>query len=290
MILVTGCSGTVGRAVLEEVRKTAKPFKAMYRSETEARKNPGKGTTVIADFSDKDSLRRALVEVDSVFLVCSPIPELVELESNAINACRESGVRHVALNSALGAEDYPKSFPSWHRQVEDRLRASGLGYTIFRPNSFMQNILAYSAPSIRAKSAFYSAMGTARTSYLDVRDIAAVVGKVLTSPGEHATKTYELNGPEAITNAELAERISRVAGRPVQYVDIPEEAQRKAMQDSGMPTWQITALLDLQRYYTGGKGGEVTNVLPELLGRSPKTLNEFLEEFKDSFHSLAASV
>ena len=290
MILVTGCSGTVGRAVLDDVRKSGQPFKAMYRSEPEAHKNPEGGTTVVADFADKDSLRRALVDVDTAFLVCSPVPQLVELESNVINACREGGVRHVVLNSALGAQDFPKSFPSWHRQVEDRLRASGLRYTIFRPNSFMQNILAYSAPSIRTKNAFYSAMGTARTSYLDVRDIAAVVGKALTSPSESADEIYELNGPEAVTNAELAERISRVAGRPVQYVEIPEEAQRKAMQDSGMPAWQITALLDLQRYYTAGKGGEVTNVLPQLLGRSPKTLNGFFEEFKDSFRSLAASV
>jgi uncharacterized protein YbjT (DUF2867 family) len=290
VILVTGASGTVGRAVLDEVRQTGKPFKAMFRNEGEAPKERAGVTTVIADFADKNGLRRALVGVDSVFLVCSPVPQLVELESNVIEACRESGVRHVVLNSALGAEDYPKSFPSWHRKVEDGLRASGLGYTIFRPNSFMQNILAYSAPTIRAKGAFYSAMGAARTSYLDVRDIAAVVVKALTSPTQHTGEIYELNGPESITNAELAERISRVAGRPVEYVNISEDAQRKNMQDAGMPEWQITALLDLQRYYTAGKGGEVTNVLPELLGRAPKRLNAFLEEFKDSFRSLAAGV
>jgi uncharacterized protein YbjT (DUF2867 family) len=188
----------------------------------------------------------------------------------------------------MGAGDYPKSFPSWHRKVEDKLKTSGLAYTIFRPNSFLQNILTYSAPSIRTQSAFYAAMGTARTSFLDVRDIAAVVAKVLASPAEHAGKIYELNGPEAVTNAELAERISRVAGRTVQFVDIPETAQRKAMQDQAIPEWQITALLDLQRYYTGGQGGEVTDVLPKLLGRPPKTLNEFLEEFKASFRSAAA--
>ena len=290
MILVTGSSGTLGRAVLDEVRKIGEPFKAMYRSDGEASKDLGRGATVIADFADKASLKQALVDVDAVFLVCSPVPQLVELEGNVIDACREGGVRYVALNSALGAGDYPKSFPSWHRQVEDKAKASGLSYTVFRPNSFMQNILAYNAPSIRAKGAFYSAMGKARTSYLDVRDIAAVVVKALASPGEHQGKIYELNGPEAVTNAELAERISRVAGRPVEYVYIPEDAQRKSMLDLGMPEWQVTALLDLQRYYTAGGGGEVTTVLPKLLGRPPKTLDAFLEEFKDNFRTLAAGV
>lgn len=287
MILVTGASGSVGGAVAAELKKHGTAFKAMYRNEEDAGKKEAGVTPVTADFSDKESLVRAAAGVDTLFLVCSPIPQLVEFESNAIDAAVETGVKHIVLNSALGAEDYPISFPSWHRKVEEKLKSSGLGYTIFRPNGFMQNILAYNAPSIRSQSAFYAAMGDARTSFLDVRDIAAAVVKALVLPGEHAGNTYELNGPEAVTNAELAERISRVAGRTVQYVDIPESAQRDSMLGLGMPAWQVEAILDLQRYYTGGQGGEVTDVLRKLLGRPPQTLDPFLEEFKDSFRSEA---
>jgi hypothetical protein len=74
----------------------------------------------------------------------------------------------------------------------------------------------------------------------------------------------------------------------VQFVDIPEAAQRKAMLEMGMPEWQVTALLELQQYYTGGKGGEVTDVLPKLLGRAPVALDQFLSEFKDCFREQAA--
>ena len=133
--------------------------------------------------------------MDTLFLVCSPIRELVDLESNVLDVAVECGVRHVVLNSALGAGDYPKSFPSWHRAVEDKLKASGMGYTIVRPNSFHQNILAYLAPSIRSRGAFYSSTGYARYSWLDVRDIAAVITKALVLPGDHAGRTYELSGP-----------------------------------------------------------------------------------------------
>jgi uncharacterized protein YbjT (DUF2867 family) len=288
MILITGASGMAGGAVLNEARKTKPPVKAMYRNAEDARKAPAGVTSVIADFADKGSLRRVLEGVETVFLVCSPIPQLVELESNAIDACKESGVRHVVLNSAMGAGDYRKSFPSWHRKVEEKLQASGLKYTILRPNGFMQNIVTYNAPSIRAQGAFYAAMGNAKTSVIDVRDIAVVAAKALTEPGAHAGKTYELNGPEALGNAEVAAKISRVAGRPVQYVDIPEEAQRKAMLDAGMPEWQVTALLELQQYYVSGKCAVVTDVLPKLLGRAPITLDQFLDEFKDSFRGQAA--
>jgi uncharacterized protein YbjT (DUF2867 family) len=288
MILITGASGSVGRSVLEEVRKMGKPFKAMYRDEADGKKAPAGTATVVADFADKNNLKQALQGVDTVFLVCSPIPQLVELESNVIEACKENGVRHVVLNSALGAGDYGKSFPSWHRKVEDKLKASGLQYTILRPNGFMQNIVTYNAPSIRAQGAFYAAMGNAKTSLIDVRDIAAVIAKILAAPAAHAGKTYELNGPEALSNAEVAEKISRATGRPVQFVDIPEETQRKSMLDLGMPEWQVTALLELQQYYKAGKAADVTDVLPKLLGRAPTTLDQFLSEFKDSFRSQAA--
>jgi hypothetical protein len=74
----------------------------------------------------------------------------------------------------------------------------------------------------------------------------------------------------------------------VQYVDIPDEAQRKAMLEIGMPEWQVTALLELQEYYRSGKCAEVTEVLPRLLGRAPKTLDQFLAENKESFRRQAA--
>jgi uncharacterized protein YbjT (DUF2867 family)/predicted SnoaL-like aldol condensation-catalyzing enzyme len=271
MILVTGASGTVGGAVAAELRKTGKPFKAMVRSAGEL------PDAVVADFADRESMKRALAGIDTVFLVCSPIPALVELESNAIDACRDAGVKHIVLNSALGAADYTKSFPLWHRKVEETLQASGLAWTILRPNSFMQNITAYLAPSIRSQGAFYAACGNAKYSFIDVRDVGAVAAKILANPEAHTAKTYELNGPEALTYAELGARI------PAQYVDIPEEAQRSAMLGMGMPEWQVTALLDLQQYYVNGQGGELDDVLEALLGRPPRTLNQFLAESKASF-------
>jgi uncharacterized protein YbjT (DUF2867 family) len=288
MILITGASGTVGRAVLDEVRKAGKPFKAMYRNAEDARKAPPGVPTVLADFADAKSLKQALQGVDTVFLVCSPIPQLVELEGNMIDACKETGVRHIVLNSALGAGDYPKSFPSWHRKVEDKLEASGVAYAILRPNGFLQNIVAYHAPSIRAQGAFYASMGNAKTSSIDVRDVALVAAKALSAPAEHAGKTYELNGPEALSNDEIAARISHLTGQTVRYVDIPEEAQRKSMLDLGMPEWQVTALLELQQYYVTGKCGAVTDVLPNLLARPPITLDQYLNEFRDSFRGQAA--
>src|SRR5438067_1719375 len=107
-ILITGASGTAGGAVLESAIASGARPRAMYRSREDSGNAPEGATPVIADFADKTSLRNALKGVEFVYLVCGPVPQLVELESNMIDASKEAGVRHVVLNSALGAGDFPK--------------------------------------------------------------------------------------------------------------------------------------------------------------------------------------
>jgi len=288
MILITGASGNAGGAVLREVLKNGSGVRAMYHSKEDCAKVPQGATAVIADFADQQSLSRALEGVDTVYLVCSPVRELVELESNMIDACRESGVKHIVLNSALGAGDFAKSVPSWHRKVEDKLKRSGMDFTILRPNGFMQNLIAYFASSIRAEGAFYQSTGSAKVSHIDVRDIAVAAAKILSSPAHHSRKIYELNGPEALSYAEIAEKISKATGRKVKYVDIPPDAQRKALLDMGMPDFLVTALLELQEYYASGKASTVDGTLESLIHRVPTTMDEFLKEFADQFREQAA--
>src|SRR5258708_22015422 len=157
MILITGASGSVGKAVLREASRKESKFRATFRSKEEAAKAPSGCEAVLADYSDRQSLRKAMDGVTSVFVVCSPIPQLVELESNVLDACKESVVKHVVLHSALGAGDYGKSFSSWHRKGEDKLKTTGLSYTILRPNGFLRNIVAYNSLSICAHGSFYAA-------------------------------------------------------------------------------------------------------------------------------------
>jgi len=268
--------------VLRQLIAAKQPVRAMYRSQAEAAKAPKGVETAVADFADLASLDKALEGIEKVYLVCAPIPELVKLESNAIEASKKKKIKYLVLNSALGAGTFNASFPRWHRQVEQTLEKSGIAYSIVRPNSFMQNIVNFYAPTIRSEGRFYAAIQDARNSFIDVRDIAAVIVKLLTTPG-HESKTYELNGPEAVTYSELAARISKISGRPVQYVDLPPAELGKGMLASGMPQWMVDALLELQRFYTEGRGGEVDEVVKKTIGREPIHLDQFLRENVEAF-------
>ena len=282
MILVTGASGNVGGEVLRQLIAARQPVRAMYRSQEEAEKAPKGVETVIADFADKASLERALEGIEKVYLVCAPIPDLVKLEANAIEASKKKKIKHLVLNSALGAGTFDASFPRWHRQSEQTLEKSGIPFSIVRPNSFMQNITNFYAPTIRSEGRFYASMQNARNSFIDVRDIAAVIVRLLTTPG-HEGKIYELNGPEAVSYSELAARISKASGRPVQYVDLPLAELGKGMLATGMPQWMVDALLDLQRYYNEGGGGDVDDTVKKTIGREPIHLDQFLRDNVEAF-------
>src|SRR5258708_16361195 len=114
MILNTGASGNVGRAVLAEVARSGQKHRAMYRSKGEAAKTPAGTETVIADFSDKASLAAALSGVESVYLVCSPIPDLAQLAGNAIEDSDAAGGHQIQLNSALPRRHYRPPLPRLH--------------------------------------------------------------------------------------------------------------------------------------------------------------------------------
>ena len=123
--------------MLNAVVRTGQPHRAMYRAKEDAAKAPsGTEKWSLPDFADKASLAAALRGVDSVYLVCSPIPDLPQLEGNMIHARQSAGVRRIVLNSALGAGDYPKSFPRLAPQGGRQTDSHEAGLLHFAPKQY----------------------------------------------------------------------------------------------------------------------------------------------------------
>ncbi len=135
-------------------------------------------------------------------------------------------------------------FSSRHRDSEENIEASGLPYTFLRPNGFMQNLVNYDAGTIRSQNVFCGCQGNGAVSMVDIRDVAAAAVIVLAATG-HEGKSYALTGGEALTNQRVAEKISRVAGRKISYVDLPAAELKKGILSAGTPEWSADALIDL---------------------------------------------
>src|SRR5262249_50937076 len=150
-----------------------------------------------------------------------------------VDAALRAGVKHIVkLSQYHASSDSPVRFLRYHAAVEQKVRDSGLAYTFLRPNLFMQSLLAFREP-IMMQGAFYAAVGNAKVSIVDVRDIASTAVAALTEDG-HEGKIYDITGPESLSHYEMAERLSSAIGRPVQFVDVPPESMREMLINVGL--------------------------------------------------------
>lgn len=281
MILVTGATGNVGGAVLEQLVDAGQPVRALVRDPARLRELGGNIAVVKGDLSKPETLDAAFAGVDRAFLVCVG-GDLPKLAGNAADAATRAGVKHIVLLSSSSVARAPDvQIARWHLEAGARVKASGVAWTMLRPGGFASNTLRWAA-SIKAQGAVFQPLGDAKARPIDERDIAAVAVKALTSPG-HEGKEYELTGPEALTAAEQVAKISAAIGRPLRYVDVSEDAAREGMAKAGLPEVFIRALLEAFALIRSGKGEEPSSAIEQLLGRRGRTFDEWLERHVKTF-------
>ncbi len=287
-IVVTGVTGTVGGEVARALLAEGVPFRAMVRDRAKAGDLSRAGVEVVdGAYEDPEGLVTAFAGMNCLFLVSPLVPQLEDFEGNAVQAAARAGVRHVVKLSTAGvAQDVadgatvPRQYPL-HRRSEERLERSGLVFTHLRPGPFMQNTLNF-APSIAAEALFRGAWGDGRMGYVDVRDVAKVAVAVLRGD-DHGGKVYELTGPEALSAADVAHRLSAAIGREVRYVDVPSEGIRHAMLSRGMPKWFVEAMVEVMEHTRDHAAGRVTQAVSELTGHPARSYDDFAREFSFRF-------
>jgi uncharacterized protein YbjT (DUF2867 family) len=222
MILVTGVTGTVGRELCRLLLEANLPFRAMCRSDEQVQKLAERGVQAVrGSFDDAESLERAMHGCDRLFLLVPSVPEQATFLRRALDAAAAIGIQHITRVSAADANlDTKVPWARAHAVADHDLRSRAVRWTILKPTGFMQNML-WSAKPI-AHGLFPHLTGDGRVGYIDARDVAAVASRVLTE-NEHDGATYFLTGPEALSAAEIASRISTALERPVASVQLAED-------------------------------------------------------------------
>jgi len=275
MMVITGATGQVGGEVLRRLVQRDVHVRALVRNPAKAQSVRRRGVeTVEGDFARPETLVRALEGADTMFLTCANVPEQVELESDAIEAAVRAGVRRVVKLSVLGAQaGSPVPFRDWHGRIEERLRDSGTDFTILRPNFFMQGLPGL----VGADGNIHAPTGDGRVGWVDVRDVADVAARALTEE-RHEGKTYTITGPESLSLAEVADKLSEAAGREIRHIDVSSEAAREGMVSSGMSEWFAEALLTLFAAIRRGGLDAVTDTVSSVGRVEPRPVATFARE------------
>lgn len=283
MILVTGATGTVGREVVKELAARNAPVRALVRSLEKAAMFDGLAVDIHqGDLEDGASVAAALEGVDRFFLLTAVPPNQLELEGRLLAAAAAADVEHIVKLSASNvSEDSEVNFFRWHREIERRIEASGIGWTHVQPNNFFQNTL-FQVDSIRSDGVFYGPFGDGRVASVDVRDVAAVSAITLTEPG-HQGSALELTGPAAISHDEMAGVLAETVGRDISYANLSLEEFRSSLRDAGRPEYFADGLTTLYGQLADGAQSRVTGTIEALTGRPARSFAQFSADYASDF-------
>jgi uncharacterized protein YbjT (DUF2867 family) len=292
-ILVTGATGTVGSEVVKQLVSSyysdRNNIRAAIHSQNKADKFKRNYKTVEVinlDYNNSESIAAALNNVDKLFWLTLPTPNMTEISSSLVKEAKKNGVNHIVKLSVMGADAEPGIIVGrLHRQEEKIIEESGIPYTFLRAGAFMQNFINFFGQTIKNQNAFYLPTGDGKVSFVDVRDIAAIAAELLTKSGiQYENKEYGITGQEALSYNQAAEVLSKEIGKKISYVDISEEEARKAMKGTGMEDWLIDGIMEYYDIIRDGRASQTTNAIEQILGRKPISFEQFVRDYTSFFN------
>jgi uncharacterized protein YbjT (DUF2867 family) len=267
--LVLGATGKTGRRVAARLRLRGVPVRAASRSS---------GTRFDwsdpAGWSGAISWDTALQGVTAVYVVPPSVPGPVH---EFVARAEAAGVRRLVLLSGHGADTWGDSpFGRDMRSAEDAVRGSALEWSVLRPANFAQNFdeELWHAPLLAGELALPA--GPVGEPFIDLEDVADAATAVLTEPGRHAGRTYELTGPRSITFGEAVDLISRATGRPLLYQRISPAEYTAALVEQGVGEDDAHHVAEMFVLMERGLIAGTTDALAGLLGRAPRTFEDYV--------------
>jgi uncharacterized protein YbjT (DUF2867 family) len=284
MILVTGATGMFGGGVTDQLAQRGAPVRAMTSNPGRAAqlKRPGVDP-VVADMDRPETLVDAMAGVDTVFLV-SPMDDRVSVrEGNVLEAARRVGVRRIVkLYGAVKHHGDPLG--SLHDASVEAISQSGLEWALLSPTSVLETTLLSMIPWIEEVGGVVASAGEGKVAHVAADDVARAGAVVLADRRENG-RDYVITGPQLLSLGDLCELMSRATGRPIPYIDVPdEELERLLVEEAGMTADQAEiGVICHFRAWRDGQATACTDTYRELTGLQPTTADGWIEAHRELF-------
>ncbi len=226
-IFVTGGSGNQGGAVAQCLLDRGFRVRILTRNaDSERIRNLASRKAVIVrgDLNDPNSYGRDLESADGVFSVqtfANGVAKEIRQGTGLVEMARQSGIRHFLYSSVAGA-DRKTGIPQFESKfiIENRIRESGLSYTIIRPSSFYENFLLPQVRSRILKGTLATPMnGDSIGQFMSAGDIGDISAEIFRNPDMFAGRTLTM-AREQMSMLQMAGAFSEVLGIKIKYQKI----------------------------------------------------------------------
>src|ERR1041384_1626866 len=284
MILVTGATGFIGRALVRHLSEAGQQVRVLLRSSPSSPRLP-RGVPVevaLVSLNDERSVRAALRGVDQIYHLSSAGSEGrrgnllktdIEATRTLAQVAASANIERMIFLSHIGA-DRASAFPIQKSKgiAEEYIRKSGVPYTIIRssvvfgPEDRFTNNLAQ---LLRIVPGFFPIPSDGRTLLqpLWVEDLVTCLLWALQNP-DMVDQTYEIGGGEYFTLRQVLQKLMQITHTPRLLVQMPPPWVRAilVMLDSFIPNFNIsTYWLD---YVAVNRTCPVDN-MPRIFGLMP---------------------
>ena len=290
----------------------------IVRDPSRAPRLPGAEIVQASSYGDAAAMRRALAGIETLFLVSArdrfgvahisaknhtapPPYDRLQQQLAAVDAAAAAGVKHIVYLSVMNAApDATFILAHDHFHTEQHIRNLGVPFTFLRASLYTDNV----PQCVSADDVIRAPAGEGRAAWVTRDDIADVAVAVLTGTG-HVGRTYNVTGPEALTMAETAERLSAAVKRKIVYqAQTPQEArttrstsrlekyeaERRMLTGHGLDDYEVEVFVTHFLQIAMGDLADVSDTVPELTGHPAQSLAEYLQQHPESYRHLLNSI
>jgi NAD(P)H dehydrogenase (quinone) len=283
-IVITGASGELAGETIEAllarnvspdrlILVTRTPEKLSFLVERGAQVREG-------DFNKPDGLPGAFAGGKQLLLISASGPgDRVAQHTAAISAAQRAGIRHIVYTSWVNAvEVNPAAVTRDHLRTEDAIRKSGIPYTILRNQRYADGLIEQGQQAV-ASGILVSNSGRGKWAPVARRDCATAAAVVLTTPG-HERQTYEITGPDLISEYDFAKLLTEVTGKPVRVVDVDDATYVETLVKSGTPAESAKLAASFGLATRMSAINIKSDALQILLGHPPQSVHDILAHNK----------
>ena len=280
LYLVCGATGTTGRAAIAALRHAGRRVRALVHKEdarAEALRQQG-AETVLGELLDLDQVRSAMEGVTGAYFVYPFQPGLIDAAAFFAQAAIEAGVKSIVNMSQKSARREAKSEAARdHWITEQVFDWSGVPSTHIRPTFFAEWLL-YPMDGWNVKGGVIEfPFADGRHAPIAGEDQGRVIAALLQDPKPHAGKVYPLYGPVELNHQEIAEKLTNTLGRPFVYKPLTIPEFRMRMERSGRIPRFVQHIVSVAQDYQDGVFSGTNNVVEDLTGRKPLTVEQFAD-------------
>lgn len=284
-ILVCCATGNIGRLLCQRLEAKGVHVKAATRYPADNTAMATKNIEVVElDYSNPDTIDKALNDVDKVFFVQAFCESLLDDGKKLVEHIKKhTSIQHIVKVSPIGMDICNYTLAKWHQELEKLIRETRLGFTFVRPNNFFQSLAINYADSIKSTGTFQAPYGESQVSYVDLRDIANLCAEVLTRD-EFRGRVIDITGPQALSHHQIAEIISNHLHRRVQYQDIAYDKYREIMKEKGIPGVCVELLIGQYQFsYKANIASKCGPEVEEITGSKPISFEQWIQNSLQEF-------